>query len=200
MTLRDNGTGLGDVTLGPFLQMPPTMRNGRPFFAQRFELDVIAPVGKFDRDRDLNPGDGYWSVLPSWAVTVLPTPEWEISARFNYIYNFETDRASNPPAYPGFEFRNGKAGDAAWVNFASSYGVTPSLRLGVNGFYLKQLRDNRTNGERVADSKQTLLYLGPGGAYRFDQHNMLNVNLYFPVEVKNAAAGNSLNFQFIHPF
>ncbi|WIX33559.1 transporter [Salinicola sp. JS01] len=199
-TLRDNGFGLGDITFGPYLQMAPIIRQGRPVFSQRFEFDVIAPVGKFDRDRALNPGDGYWSILPNWAITVLPTPAWEISARFNYLYNFETDRAGAPPAIPGFEFDNGQAGDAAWVNLASSYAVNDKLRLGINGFYLRQLSDNRTNGERVADSRQTLLYLGPGGAYRFDADNLLNVNLYFPLKVENAAAGNSLNLQFVHSF
>lgn len=198
--LRDNGFGLGDVTFGPYLQMMPVMRDGRPVFTQRFELDAIAPVGRFDRDRDLNQGAGYWSVVPNWAVTVLPTPQWEISARLNYVYNFRADKAANPPPVPGFAFRNGKAGDAAWLNFATSYALGPSFRLGLAGYYLKQLRDNETNGQRVADTKQTQFYLGPGASWQFDRRNILNANFYAPVEVKNAAAGNNVNFQYIHVF
>ncbi|CAD0302991.1 hypothetical protein NCPPB940_04240 [Xanthomonas hortorum pv. taraxaci] len=53
-TLRDNGAGVGDLTFGPYLQMLPVMRDGRPVFSQRFEIDAIAPIGKFDRNRDLN--------------------------------------------------------------------------------------------------------------------------------------------------
>lgn len=198
--LRDNGFGLGDVTFGPYLQMLPTMRDGRPVFVQRFEFDAIAPVGKFDRDRDLNQSSGYWSLVPSWAFTVLPTPEWEISARLNYVYNFRADKAANVPPLEGFRFRNGQAGDAAWINFATSYALTPAFRLGVNGYYLTQLRDNRTNGERVADSKQSQFYLGPGVSWRIDAHNLFNANLYLPVEVKNAASGNNINFMFVHVF
>ncbi|QBG98470.1 hypothetical protein EYC56_02180 [Xanthomonas oryzae] len=159
-TLRDNGAGLGDVTFGPYLQMPPVIRNGRPVFSQRFELDTVTPVGKFDRDRGLNQSSGYWSLIPSYAFTVLPTPRWEVSARINYIYNFRSERRPNVP--PGFDFRNGQAGDAGWISFATSWGVTPTLRLGVNAYYLTQFRDNRTNDERVADSRQRAFYAGPG--------------------------------------
>ncbi len=198
--LRDNGFGLGDITFGPYLQMMPVMRGGRPVFTQRFELDAIAPVGKFDRDRDLNQSSGAWSVVPNWAFTVLPTPQWEISARLNYVYNFRADKASNPPPVPGFVFRNGKAGDAAWLNFATSYALSPSFRLGLSGYYLRQLRDNQTNGQRVADTKQTQFYLGPGGSWQFDRRNILNAAFYAPVEVKNTASGRNVNFQYIHVF
>jgi hypothetical protein len=198
--LSDNGFGLGDLTFGPYLQMKSIVRDGRPVFIQRFEIDAIAPVGKFHRDRDLNQSSGYWSLTPNWAFTVLPTAQWEISARLNYIYNFRADKAANMPVLDGFRFRNGQAGDAAWINFASSYALAPTFRLGVNGYYLKQLRDNRTNGVRVADTKQSQFYLGPGASWQIDAHNILNANLYLPVEVKNAASGNNLNFQYTHVF
>lgn len=198
--LSDNGFGLGDVTFGPFLQMKPVIRDGRPVFSQRFELDAIAPVGKFDSSLDLNQSSGYWSLVPSWAMTVLPTPQWEISARLNYVYNFRGERAADVTQLDGFTFRNGQAGDAAWVNFTTSYALTPALRLGVNGYYLSQLRDNRTNGIGVADTKQRLFYLGPGTAWQLDARNILNVNLYLPVEVRNAASGNNLNLMYVHVF
>jgi hypothetical protein len=33
--------------------------------------------------------------------------------------------ASDPPPIPGFTFPNGETGQAAWINFASSYEVAP---------------------------------------------------------------------------
>ncbi|MGI0704607.1 SphA family protein [Pseudomonas aeruginosa] len=199
-TLSDNGLGLGDVTFGPYIQMLPVMRNGRPVFSQRFEFDVIVPVGKFDRDRDLNQGAGYWSTIANWAFTVLPTRNWEISARLNYIYNFRADKAANVPELEGFNFRNGKAGDAAWINFASSVAVAPNFRVGINGYYLQQLHDNRTNGQRVANTRQKKFYLGPGVSWTLDPRNFVNVNLYLPVKVENAAAGNVVNLFYVHQF
>ncbi len=113
--------------------------------------------------------------MPSWAFSILPTPRWEISGRLNYIYNFRADKASNVPQFGGFVFHNGQAGDAAWLNFASSVELVKDLHVGINGYYLKQLRDNRTNDMRVA-------------------------NFYMPVQVKNAPSGDNVNFQYVHVF
>ncbi|KAB7765218.1 SphA family protein [Xanthomonas maliensis] len=196
--LNDNGFGVGDISFGPALQMAPVMRDGRIFFFQRFAVDAFAPVGKFDRDIAINQSTGYWSVVPHWAFTVQPTDNWEISARVNYIYNFRTDRAGGVPPIPGFQFRNGQAGDGVWVNLASSYKVSPQLRLGVNGYYLQQLKDNETNGLRVEDSKRKLFYLGPGLSWQAGPGNFLNVNLYLPVDVKNSPAGPTFNVMLVH--
>ena len=127
-----------------------------------------------------------------------PTDNWEISARINYLYNFRTDRAGGVPPIPGFRFRNGQAGDAVWVNFASSVKVSEQLRVGVNGYFLQQLKDNRTNGARVADSKRMQLYLGPGLSWRVDAKNLFNLNLYIPLDVENSVAGNSVNLMYVH--
>ncbi|SON83960.1 conserved hypothetical protein [Xanthomonas phaseoli pv. phaseoli] len=129
---------------------------------------------------------------------MLPTPSWEVSARINYIYNFRSERRPNLP--PGFDFRDGQAGDAGWINFATSWDVAPKLRLGINAYYLTQFRDNRTNDQRVPDSRQRAFYAGPGGVWAFDAKNILFANVYLPVEVRNAASGNNVNFEYVHVF
>ncbi|OBR75702.1 meta-pathway of phenol degradation protein [Xanthomonas arboricola pv. fragariae] len=196
--LRGNGFGMGDISFGPALQIDPVMRNGRVLFFQRFAIDAFAPVGKFDRDVAINQSTGFWSVAPHWAFTVQPSDNWEISMRLNYLYNFRTDRAGGVPPIPGFRFRNGQAGDVLWANLASSMKVSEQLRLGINGYYLQQLKDNRTNGQRVPDSKRMQFYLGPGLSWRLDANNLLNFNVYLPVEVKNSVAGTSVNLMFVH--
>ncbi|MBB5864515.1 transporter [Xanthomonas sp. 3058] len=196
--LSSNGFGMGDISFGPALQMPPVMRDGRVFFFQRFAVDAFAPVGKFDRDKAVNQSTGFWSVVPHWAFTVQPSDDWEISARINYLYNFRTSRAGGVPPIPGFRFRNGQAGDAVWVNLATSLKLNEQWRVGLNGYYLQQLKDNRTNDQRVPDSKRTQVYLGPGLSWRMDQKNVLNFNVYMPIKVKNSVAGNSFNLMFVH--
>ncbi|WP_434989446.1 SphA family protein [Xanthomonas melonis] len=196
--LRSNGFGVGDVSFGPALQMPPVMRDGRILFFQRFAIDAFAPVGKFDRDIAINQSNGYWAVAPHWAFTVQPSDDWEISMRLHYLYNFRTSRAGGVPPIPGFQFRNGQAGDVFWANFASSIKVSEQLRLGVSGYYLQQLQDNRTNGQRVPDSKRMQFYLGPGLSWRLDKNNILNFNVYLPVDVENSVAGNNVNLMFVH--
>ncbi|WP_127165385.1 SphA family protein [Xanthomonas euvesicatoria] len=196
--LSSNGLGLGDISFGPALQMPPVMRDGRVLFFQRFAIDAFAPVGKFDRDVAINQSTGFWSVAPHWAFTVQPSYNWEISGRLNYLYNFRTSRAGGVPPIPGFRFRNGQAGDVLWANFASSVKVTEQLRLGINGYYLQQLKNNRTNDQSIPDSKRRQFYVGPGLSWRFDEKNLLNFNVYLPIEVENSVAGNSYNLMIVH--
>ena len=197
--LRDNGVDIGDLTFGPFYQSKPIMVGDRPFFSWRAELDFIAPIGGFDSTRDINQSSGFWSINPFVAVTALPLPKWEISARFYYIYNMETTRGANPPVNAGFAFQNGQAGQATWVNFASSYEIATGIRPGVNGYWLQQVTDDRTNGQNVIGSRVEELYLGPGLSWVIDEKNTLNFNVYLPVSVKNAPAGPQFNVYYIHP-
>ncbi|MCC8535425.1 transporter [Xanthomonas axonopodis pv. poinsettiicola] len=196
--LSSNGFGMGDISFGPALQFPPVMRNGRVFFFQRFAIDAFAPVGKFDRDIAINQSTGFWSVAPHWAFTVQPSDNWEVSARLNYLYNFRTSRAGGVPPIPGFRFRNGQAGDVLWLNFASSLKLNEQWRVGLNGYYLQQLKDNRTNDQRVPDSKRRQFYIGPGLSWRMDEKNLFNFNVYLPVDVENSVAGNNFNLMFVH--
>ncbi|MBF9171986.1 transporter [Xanthomonas campestris pv. campestris] len=152
----------------------------------------------FSGRRALNPGAGYWPLVPNYAVTALPTPHWEISARLNYSDTLRSHRRPNLPE--GVAFRNGQAGDAAWINFATSWEVVSEVCDCINAYSLTQLRDNRSNGRRVANSRQTAFHAGPGGAWRVDANNLLFANLYLQVEVKNAASGSNLNVQFVHVF
>ena len=200
LVLHDNGFNLGDLTFGPLYQAKPIMVDGRPVFSWRVEIDFIAPIGGFDQSRDINQSSGFWSINPFISATVLPLPKWEISARFHYIYNFSTSRGANPPLIPGFTFRNGQAGQAGWINFASSYEIAKGIRPGVNGFWLQQFTDDRTNGVIVPNTRVEQLYLGPGLSWEVNPENTVNFNVYLPVSAKNVPAGPEFNFQYIHPF
>lgn len=198
--LRDNGLGLDDLTTGPFYQADPIIMNGRPVFSWRAEFDVLAPIGSFNRSADINQGSGFWSVNPYITATVLPTEKTEISARFNYLYNFQTTQIADPPSIPGLVYRNGQAGDLGWVNFAASYAITDKINLGINGFYLHQFDRDKLNGISIPHTQQEYLYLGPGAHIKIDEKNLINVNLYLPEYVRNGPSGPELNYQFVHLF
>ena len=200
LVLHDNGFNIGDLTFGPMYQSKPIMVDGRPVFYLHAEADFSAPIGGFDSTRDFNQSSGFWYFAPYISVTVLPLPKWEISARFNYIYNFSTSRGANPPLIPGFTFRNGQAGQAGWINFASSYEIAKGIRPGINGFWLQQFTNDRTNGVSVPNTREEQLYLGPGLSWDVNSKNTLNINFYLPVSAKNVPAGPELNFQYIHLF
>jgi hypothetical protein len=200
VVLHDNGLNIGDTTFGVLYQSKPITLGSQSVLSWRVDLDFIAPTGGFDSDKDINQSSGFWSVSPYLAVTLLPLPKWEISARFNYIYNLPTSRGSNPPQIAGFEFRNGQAGQAGWINFATSFEVVEGLRPGLNGFYLQQFTNDSTNGINLPGTRVEELYLGPGLSWEIDQKNTLNFNFYLPIYVRNTPAGAQFNIQYIHQF
>lgn len=190
IVLQDNGFGVGDLFVASYLQMPPVVRDGRVVYSQRFEFTAIAPVGKFDSKKDINQSSGYWSLNPYWAGTWFPHPKLEITWRAHYLYNFETTRVPTsliPNA--GQLFKNGQAGQAAWTNFTFGYSITDKLSIGLTGYYLKQLTDDKLNGVSYSGGKEEALYMGPGAHFSFDEKNKMNVNVYFPVLDENRPSG-----------
>jgi hypothetical protein len=198
--LQNNGLNFGDLALGVAYQSKPISLGSQSILSWRFDLDVSAPTGELDSSKDLNQSSGFWSVEPYLAVTLLPIPKWEVSTRFNYVYDFSTSRGSDPPDIPGFVFRNGQAGQAAWINFASSYEVTEGVRPGLNGFWLQQITNDSTNGVSLPGTRVEELYLGPGVDWQTDQANNANFNVYLPISAKNTPAGPQFNILYIHQF
>lgn len=195
--LKDGGTGLSDMTLEASLQSEPVVNDsGAPVFAQRLTAAAILPTGRYQQNADINQGSGYASFNPYWAATFFPAPRWEMSWRLHYLYNFKNDKpaSSAPRPFNGQTVTSTQAGDAAWVNFATSYSVTPDVSLGINGYYFQQLSDSRANGIRLADSRERVLGIGPGMMWRISPEKALWVNAYTESMVHNRAA-SKLNLQ-----
>ena len=196
-SLKSGGSALGDITLDASLQGEPvTNADGKPVFVQRFAASVILPTGEYKKDLDINQGSGYASFNPYWAATLFPAPRWELSWRAHYLYNLKNDApaASRPQQINGQTVTNTQAGDAAWVNFAASYAVTPEVSLGINGYYFEQLSNHRANGVELADSRERVLGIGPGLMWRIDPKKALWINAYTESMARNRAA-SALNLQ-----
>lgn len=187
------GAALGDLTWGPFLQMPPVTIGGGMVFAERFEFDVISPTGQSNLADNINPSSGFWSLNPFWAMTILPTQNTEFSTRLNYLHNFE----NSDPAGGAAPFR---AGDAVWANFTASYKVLPTLNVGLNGYYFQQIQNDTVSGQTSLRSETTNFSLGPGLMYQPDRHDSFFANAYLPVAERNTTSGFHLVFRWIHEF
>jgi hypothetical protein len=197
--LRSNGLGLGDATLGVFLQEPPIIMGGRPVFDYRFEVDGIVPTGSYNDHKDANQGGNFYSLNPYFTFTVLPIPGLEISGRENYLLNGKNNDPGVSPdgPAPGSSFT---AGQAWWTNFDASYTILPGLDVGFNGYYFKQFTDDVTDGVTTKGTETTLLSAGPGATYAYNKTNIFWFNVYLPVEAKNSTSGERINFRWIHIF
>jgi len=198
--LNNNGFGIGDLVWGPSYQAKIVRINNHPAFSWRFQLLILSPTGSFNRHDSINQGAGYWAINPYIAATYLPTLKLEFSTRLNYQYNLKSTNIPNPPAIPGLLYASGQAGQIVYGNFDTSYQVAEKIHLGINGYFLDELNPDRTNGHVVSHSRESEIYVGPGGRYVFNTSNTVNVNLYLPVESRNGSPGPQINFQMIHRF
>lgn len=187
--LPDNGTGLGDLVIGPFLQWDPVMGANGPLFMQRIELQTVLPTGDYDKNKALNQGSNHWSFNPYWAGTVFLGPKVTASCRLHYLLNGKNDET------------NVKPGQAFHANFAADYEVlSKQLRLGVNGYYLDQLTDSEHNGVKVSGGQEKVLAVGPGLVWHFSQDAHLFANGYIESGARNRPEGERYNLRFVYHF
>jgi len=186
--LSNNGVGLGDVLVGPFLQWDPIMGQNGPRFMHRIELQTMFPTGRFDPTRQLNPGSDIYSFNPYWSATYFATPKCSISTRIHYLWNSENDQIKHQP------------GQAVHLNFASEYMLIENhLRIGFNGYWLSQISDSKQNGASVA-GRERVFAIGPGLLYSINQNNHIFFNAYFETVADNRPKGYKLVLRFVHHF
>jgi hypothetical protein len=182
-----SATGIGDVTFSALVwQAPPLLLAGRPFF-QRLDLDVVAPTGEYARSASITVGSNLWSANPYYAFTWLATDRIETSWRLHYLWN----STNNAPG-PAYEAARVQPGQAVHVNGAASIAVAPEFRVGVAGYFLRQITDSQANGRPVPGSQEQVAGLGPGffaqvGALQFV------ANVYAELAVENRPRGIRAN-------
>jgi len=196
--LSSSHQGLGDIVIGPYLQWGPIMGEKGPIFMHRIEFQNLIPTGKYRDHEVLNPGSGFYSLDPYWAATVFLGPKAELSWRFHYLWNAKNDDPSKlyPPGTDDTQ-----VGQAIHLNFASSYEVIEKmLRIGINGYYLKQITDNEMDGHEISATREQVLGIGPGALFSFSQDDHIFFNTYFQTAVENRPSGMQFNLRWTHHF
>jgi Protein involved in meta-pathway of phenol degradation len=186
--------GVGDLTISPFiLQWTDHKLFGMPYF-HRFVLDITLPTGAYSSTRAVNAGNNMVSINPYYAFTIMPTEKAEISARLHYLWNSENDSP-----FFALNASDTQPGQVFHANYAASYEVAKGLRLGLNGYVLQQLTDDKIDGKSQSNSRERVFGIGPGLQYSTNGV-MLYLNSYLETGAENRPEGTKFVFRLSKAF
>lgn len=191
---NDREQGVGDLIVSPFiLQWTDHKLFGVPYF-HRFVASVTLPTGKYDRNRPVNIGSNMVSINPYYAFTIIPTDKLEVSARLHYLWNSE----NNDP-FAGLGAGTVQPGQAFHANYAASYEVIKGVRLGINGYAVQQLTEDKIDGHSQTNSQERVFGIGPGIKWS-DNGLSLYLNSYFETGAENRPEGTKVVFRLSKVF
>jgi hypothetical protein len=191
---KDRERGVGDLIVSPFiLQWTDHKLFGMPYF-HRFVFSVTLPTGKYDRNRPVNIGNNVASINPYYAFTIVPADKLELSARLHYLWNSEND-----DPFVGLGAGTVQPGQAFHANYAASYEVVKGLRLGINGYALQQLTEDKVDGRSQANFEERVFGIGPGIKWSGNGLS-LYLNSYFETGAEDRPEGTKVVFRLSKVF
>ncbi len=172
---RGSYEGFGDLTVGPVIGW--IVGDFHPAIA----TDIVLPVGDYRASRALNTGSNHYAFRPIVSLSYLPANGLEMSAKVTYTFNTRnkaTDYSS---------------GDLFHFDYSASYPVTRKLRLGVNGYYLRQTTDDRQYGAavNVDGNRGRVAAIGPALHYDLGKIGF-DLKALKEFDARNRAEGTSL--------
>jgi hypothetical protein len=121
------------------------------------------------------------------AAITYEVGKWEVSARLHYLWN----SVNNDP-FIGLGAITVQAGQAFHMNYAISYEVTSGIRVGLNGYWLNQLTDDKIDGNKIENSRESVVGLGVGVRFLLAENTWLYLNGYKEFDARNRAEGTNL--------
>ena len=177
-----SSSGIGDIEVGPFGLSWHFNKN----FHMVSIVDVWFPTGDYDKNDASSIGRNYWTVAPIVAATYLSDIGFEVSGKFQYLFNRKNSDT---------EYRSGQ-------EFICDYLVGQHIgnwKFGVNGYYYQQITDDKQNGLTVNNNKGRCLSVGPVIQYNY-KNMFFNVKVQFDTLVENRLEGRKIWFKFFYAF
>jgi hypothetical protein len=175
--------GVGDLTIG----------NGLHWTFSNFEMvnavDVVLPTGSYVATDLVNPGMNRWAIRLNHMGTWHPTPQWDVSYRLHWDDNF-----NNPDT-------NYHSGQTLYLNWAVGWKPQPPLTVGLAGYFLRQITDDRQGGRVVnGDGHRARVDgIGPCIKYFLPNHVMLTAKYFREFDVRNHPKGDQIWFYVAVP-
>jgi hypothetical protein len=183
---QGSASGLGTVTVSPWILQWSGRRIGPVRVIQRAALDFDLPTGEYHRSSNVNLNTHAYTVHPYYAVTVFPTRHVETSWRVHYLWNGRND---SPPA--STLAQSTQAGQAVHFNATAAYELSRGLWVGANGYFLRQVTDPAVNGASIQNSPEQVGAIGPGAVWNRGAFS-LYANAYHEFGAENRPVGNKI--------
>jgi len=186
-TKRDKASGIGDITLYPFM-LGWTGLNGDLKYDVRF--GVYAPTGDYDTGNLANLGKNYWTFEPTVSFSYISSKiGLELSAFVGMDFNTENHKT---------DYRTG-------TQFHLDFTVAEHLPLfggligvGANVFYYQQITGDSGSGAFLGDFKGHTVGIGPVVSYAtkiWNKNLVAEVKWLPEIEVKNRIKGDYVWFK-----
>lgn len=191
---RSENSGVGDILVSPFMLQWSNQNLFGLSFNHRLNVLFSLPLGSYNNDESLNVGTNTYSFNPYYAFTIELSEKVETSFRLHYLWNGKNSSPNNRS-----NAESTQAGEAFHMNFATSYKLTDHFRIGLSGYYLRQISAHKVNGVSQMDSKEHVLGVGPGIQYH-NQGFKVVFNTYTESFVESRSKGHRIIFKVSNVF
>ena len=181
--LSQHKTSVADVTFGPGLAFHHSAN-----LHSVVGVDLVAPVGGYDRNDLTNIGRNYWSLQPLYTVSYVdPT-----GFNGDFKLTFNLNQRNKDTDY--------RSGNEAFLDFCAGWGIGNGWVLGAGGFAMRQLTDDRHAGAAVPESKSQAFAIGPSFKYDNGKGWFITAKWEREMSVRNRPEGSALWIKTILPF
>lgn len=183
---KSTTTAVGNLSFKPLII--GTHNDSRTFFQQIAPLDFDVPNGSYRADRLANAAVHYYSWQPNYGWTWIPDPAFEIGGTISAAVNSrnrETDYHS---------------GWTMHYEQLVAYSISDKVQIGLQGFYFKQMSDDRMDGETYLDGNRVRgAAWGPQLRYTFTPGTAAVVKYQREIASRNRTEGERLWLQVTFP-
>jgi hypothetical protein len=175
----DSVTSGGDMLVGPAMLGWHGER-----LHQTLGVQFYLPAAAFSASRLANPGRGYYSVGPIYALTWFPVDPLEVSVSSNFLFNREN---------PDTRYTSGRE---LSIDYGLGYDFAREWQVGASGYAYRQVTDDRVNGEAVAGGNRGQAFAtGPFVRYHPGRNWGITLKWQREFKVENRTRGDRLVLQ-----
>ncbi|CDF96076.1 MULTISPECIES: transporter [unclassified Pseudomonas] len=189
--MSDTREGMGDTTISPIVLWD--MGKNLTLAAA---VEITVPTGEYSSDRLANTSNNFYTYKPLFSFTWLPTENTEVSMKTTYSFNQKNKDT---------DYRSGQI---FHFDYSASYRLTDNLRVGLNGYYLKQITDDKQFGHTVQFAGQDVddgvrgqvFAIGPALHLTFLKYASAEIRWAKEFDVENRPEGEMLWAKLSIPF